>query len=126
MILSVFWLLGVLESFTVGGYIHILLGMSLAVVVIQFIPKSERFGAREATIQRIIPVTRTTRESTEALAGFGELTPGTKCEENMYGWVQRLTGIVRQRLWLSLADGPLLTARCRQSCRTTLRRELLI
>jgi hypothetical protein len=37
VILSVFWLLGVLESFTVGGYIHILLGMSLAVVVIQFI-----------------------------------------------------------------------------------------
>jgi Family of unknown function (DUF5670) len=37
VILSVFWLLGILESFTVGGYIHILLGMSLAVVVIQFI-----------------------------------------------------------------------------------------
>jgi hypothetical protein len=37
VILSVFWLLGVLESFTVGGYIHILLGMSLAVVVIQII-----------------------------------------------------------------------------------------
>jgi hypothetical protein len=73
--------------------------------------KSERFGSREATIQRIIPVTRTTRESTEALAEFDELKPGTKCEENMYGWVQRLTGIVRQRLWLSLADGPLLMAR---------------
>jgi K+ transporter len=37
VIVFVFWLLGISESFTKGGYIHILLGISLAVVVIQFI-----------------------------------------------------------------------------------------
>ena len=36
VILFVFWMLGISESFTAGGYIHVLLGMSLAVVVIQF------------------------------------------------------------------------------------------
>lgn len=45
VILSVFWLLGILESFTVGGCIHILLGTSLAVGLFQVI-RNEKDSAR--------------------------------------------------------------------------------
>ena len=37
VMLFVFWLLSISDSFTLGGYIHILLGLSLVVVVIQLI-----------------------------------------------------------------------------------------
>ena len=37
VILFVFWLLGMSQSFTAGGYIHVLLGVSLAVVAIQYV-----------------------------------------------------------------------------------------
>jgi K+ transporter len=37
VILFLFWLLGISVPFTAGGYIHILLAMSLVTVVIQFI-----------------------------------------------------------------------------------------
>ncbi len=36
VIVFVFWLLGISESFTAGGYIHVLLCLSLTVAVIQF------------------------------------------------------------------------------------------
>ena len=49
--------------------------------------KSERFGARKAKIRRSFRAARTKRESIEALAGPDELTPSTKCAENMHGWV---------------------------------------
>jgi hypothetical protein len=37
VMLFVFWLLSISDSFTLGGYVHILLGLSLVVVVIQLI-----------------------------------------------------------------------------------------
>ena len=37
VVLFVFWLLALSNSFTLGGYIHTLLGMILVVVVIQLI-----------------------------------------------------------------------------------------
>jgi hypothetical protein len=37
VILLVLWLLGMVSSYTLGGFIHILLIIALAVVLIQFI-----------------------------------------------------------------------------------------
>jgi hypothetical protein len=37
VIVFVFWLLGILMSYTFGGYIHIFLGIALVVTVIQLI-----------------------------------------------------------------------------------------
>jgi hypothetical protein len=37
VMLFVFWLSSISDSFTWGGYVHILLGLSLVVVVIQII-----------------------------------------------------------------------------------------
>jgi hypothetical protein len=37
VVLMVLWLLGLVSSYTIGGYIHILLVIALAVVLIQLI-----------------------------------------------------------------------------------------
>jgi hypothetical protein len=37
VILFVFWLLGILNSYTFGGYMHILLGITIVVTVMQLI-----------------------------------------------------------------------------------------
>jgi hypothetical protein len=38
VILLVLWLLGMVSSYTLGGFIHILLLIALAVILIQFYP----------------------------------------------------------------------------------------
>jgi len=42
IVLCVLWLLGVVTSYTLGGFIHILLLVALAVIVINFIQGRRR------------------------------------------------------------------------------------
>ena len=37
VILIILWLLGVVSSYTIGGFIHILLVIALVVIVVQFL-----------------------------------------------------------------------------------------
>ena len=44
VVLLVLWLLGVVSSYTLGGYIHILLLVAIAVVLIRVIQGRKAFG----------------------------------------------------------------------------------
>jgi len=44
VILLVLWLLGMISSYTLGGYIHILLLVAIAVVLIRVIQGRKAFG----------------------------------------------------------------------------------
>ena len=43
-VLLVLWLLGMVSSYTIGGYIHILLVVAIAVVLIRIIQGRKVFG----------------------------------------------------------------------------------
>ena len=43
-VLLVLWLLGMVSSYTIGGYIHILLLVAIAVVLIRVIQGRKAFG----------------------------------------------------------------------------------
>ncbi len=57
VILLVLWLLGVVSSYTLGGFIHILLVVALVVLLIQLIRDEGRFNttAGEYTNRNISP-----------------------------------------------------------------------
>ena len=44
VVLLVMWLLGMVSSYTLGGYIHILLVVAIAVVLIRIIQGRKAFG----------------------------------------------------------------------------------
>jgi hypothetical protein len=50
VILLVLWLLGVVSSYTVGGFIHILLVLALVVLLINIISAGERSSRQTRTL----------------------------------------------------------------------------
>lgn len=44
VVLLILWLLGVISSFTLGGFIHVLLVMAVVALIVQLVATNRRYG----------------------------------------------------------------------------------